>query len=98
MINIVENVYIGAKDIKIYISACLYAMEESEEFTLVSRGNNIKHAVDIAAILIREYVESPEYTVVIGSEGFEERNVSTLEITIKGKKKDESDKSVHKED
>jgi len=84
-----EEVYVGSKDISKYLSACFYALGQKEEIIIIARGNNIKRAIDIAAILIRQYLINPEYNVVIGSEKFEDRNVSTIEITLKGKKKDE---------
>jgi len=83
-----EQVFIGNKDISKYLSACFYALGQNEEITIISRGNNIKRAIDIAAILIRQYLTNPNYTVKIGSEQFEDRNVSTLEIILKGKRKD----------
>lgn len=84
-----EEVYIGNKEISKYLSACFYALGQKEEITIIARGNNIKRAIDIAAILIRQYLLDPSYEVIIGSEKYEERNVSTLEIILKGKKKDE---------
>lgn len=83
-----EEVYIGSKDISKYLSACFYALGQKEEITIIARGNNIKRALDVAAILIRQYLENPSYDVVIGSEKFEERNVTTIEIVLRGKKKD----------
>jgi len=93
----IETVPIGDKEIKSYINACKYAFNNSNEVLLVSRGNNIKRAIDVAAIFIRQYLENPTYEITIGSEGYEERNVSTLEILLKGVYKDES-KSLLKED
>jgi len=83
-----EEVYIGSKDISKYLSACFYALGQKDEITIIARGNNIKRAFDVAAILIRQYLEKPSYEVVIGSEKFEERNVTTIEILLRGKKKD----------
>jgi len=83
-----EEVYIGSKDISKYLSACFYALGQKEEITIIARGNNTKRALDVAAILIRQYLENPSYDVVIGSEKFEERNVTTIEINLRGKKID----------
>ena len=84
----IEKIYIGSKDIPKYLTACFFALGETETIIIIGRGNNIKRAVDVAAILIRQYIEDPTYNIVIGSEKFEERNVSTIEITINGKKKE----------
>jgi DNA-binding protein Alba len=83
-----ERVFIGSKEIKNYISASLFALGKSDKIVLTSRGNNIKRAIDVAAILVRQYLVNPEYDVIIGSEGFEDRNVSTIDIIIKGTRKD----------
>ena len=83
-----ERVFIGSKEIKNYISASLFALGKSNTIVLTSRGNNVKRAIDVAAILVRQYLENPEYDVIIGSEGFEDRNVSTIDIIIKGTRKD----------
>lgn len=84
----IEEIYIGSKDISKYLSACFYALGQKDEIVIIARGNNIKRAFDVAAILIRQYLENPSYDVLIGSEKFEERNVTTIEITLRGKKKD----------
>jgi len=85
----IEQVYVGNKDISKYLSACFYALGHTEEITIIARGNNVKRAIDITAILIRQYLIDPEYKVIIDSEKYEDRNVSTIEIIIKGKRKDE---------
>jgi len=84
----IEKIPIGNKDPAKYLSACFYALGETDTILLISRGNNIKRAIDVAAILLRKYLENPEYSIKIGSEKFEERYVSTIEIYIKGKRKD----------
>jgi len=83
-----EQIFIGNKDISRYISACLYSLGKEENVVIISRGSNVKRAVDTLAILIRDYLENPEYKIKVGSEPFESRNVSTLEITLSGKKKE----------
>ena len=82
-----ETVFIGNKDISRYISACFYALGKSENLKIISRGSNIKKSIDILAILTRDYLENPKYSIVVGSEPFENRNVSTLEITLSGLRK-----------
>jgi len=89
----IDEVKIGSKDISKYLSACFFALGQTDEITIIARGNNIKRAIDVVAILIRQYLINPVYTVKIDSESFEERNVSTIEIVLKGKKKDGDIKS-----
>jgi DNA-binding protein Alba len=86
-----EEVFIGSKDISRYISACFYSLGKEHQMKIIARGNNIKRAIDVLAILVRDYLESPEYTIKVGSEKFEERNVSTIEIIVSGTKKDKKE-------
>jgi len=83
-----EEVYIGSKELPKYLSACFYALGQKDEITIIARGNNIKRAFDIAAILIRQYLSNANYEVKIGSEKFEDRYVTTIEILLRGKKID----------
>ena len=83
-----ESIYIGSKEISRYISAGLFGFNKGDKIKLIARGKNVKRAIDVLAILIRDYVENPEYTVKVDSEKFEERNISTIEIEISGKKKE----------
>ena len=82
-----EKILIGGKDISRYISACFFSLGRDKEITIVARGNNIKRAMDVLAILIREHLENPKYTITVGSEPFEKRNVTTVEINLSGIKK-----------
>jgi len=92
----VEEIYIGSKDISRYISACFYSLGKEKDIKIVARGNNIKRAIDILAILVRDYLENPEYSITVGSEPFEKRNVSTLEILLSGTKKGNIEKNNKK--
>jgi len=87
-----KNVPIGLKDISRYISACLYSLSKENEVKILARGNNTKKAIDILAILIRDYLDKPQYNVVVDSEKFKEgdhtRYVSTIEITLSGVRKE----------
>jgi DNA-binding protein Alba len=118
MVNeLVEQIFIGDKDIKNYMSACFYALNNNvDEIHLIARGNNIKRAIDVADILMRQYLDISEKIptlddlenviskedyklakkylklirtceIKIGSEKFGERNVSTIDIVLRGKKK-----------
>ena len=53
---------------------------------MLSRGNNIKRAVDVAEILKRQMNE-PRCEVEIGSEDFEDRKISIIVIKLTGKRK-----------
>lgn len=84
---------IGQKDLKHYFPACFFVLGNSDTVKIVARGKNIKKALDLLAILNREYLVSPKYNIVIGSESFEvengkERFVTTIEIELSGKRKE----------
>ena len=114
-----ERVFVGNKDIAKYLSACFYSLGNDEgEVQVIGRGNNVKRSVDVAAILLRQYLDKPDELptlsdvenaldnkdielakelikqlkmceIKIDSEKYDNRHVSTIEITIRGKKKDE---------
>ena len=86
--KIVEEIFIGAKDISRYITACFFGFDKERKIKIVARGGYIKKAIDILAILIRDHIEDPEYEIVVKSEPFENRNVSAIEIILTGNKKD----------
>ena len=86
-----ETIYIGSKEISRYISAALFGFGKGDTIRIISRGKNVKKAIDILAILIRDYVDNPEYDIIVGSEKFENRNISTLEIELSGKKKEKKE-------
>lgn len=112
-----EKIYISNKDIDKYLSACFYALNNGDdEVQIVGRGNNTKRTIDVAAILLRKYLEVPSYIptqsdimdalekeditkakemlkermtceIIINSEPYDERFVSTLDIILRGKRK-----------
>jgi DNA-binding protein len=113
----IEKIYIGDKIISRYISACFFALNADKEcIQIIGRGNNVKRSIDVAAILLRQYLDVPQELpsfdeledainkediklakklikqmkvceIKIGSEKFQERNVSTIDIMLRGKKK-----------
>lgn len=113
----IEKIYIGDKIIQKYISACFFALNADKEcIQVIGRGNNVKRSVDVAAILLRQYLDIPPELptleevedalnkediklakklikqmkaceIRIGSEKFQDRNVSTIDIMLRGKKK-----------
>ena len=87
MVEEIEIIYIGIKEISRYISAALFGFGKGEKIKLVARGKNVKKAIDILAILIRDYIEDADYVIVVDSETFENRKISTIEIQLSGKKK-----------
>jgi len=84
----VETIYIGVKEISRYISAALFGFGKGTTIRLVARGKNVKKAIDILAILIRDYIDEVDYSITVDSEKFESRNISTIEIELSGKKKE----------
>jgi DNA-binding protein Alba len=82
-----EVIYIGVKDISRYISAALFGFGKGETIRLIARGKNVKKTIDILAILIRDYIEEADYEIKVDSETFENRKISTIEVTLSGKKK-----------
>lgn len=56
-----DPVYVSDKDVSKYISACLFELsEDKDEVLLTSRGHNIKRAIDVAAIMLRQYLDLPK--------------------------------------
>lgn len=88
----IEKIYIGTKEIARYINAALFGFGKGQTIRLIARGKNVKKAIDILAILIRDYIEDAEYEVFVDSEKFENRNISTIEIELSGKKKEKKEK------
>jgi len=88
-----DPVFVGKKEIKHYIAAGLFALSKSEKVVIKSRGKNNKTALDVLAILKRDYVENPKYDVMVDSEEFKDdtgkiNKVTTLEIELSGIRKE----------
>lgn len=83
-----EYVYIGGKELSRYLRSCLYAFNKDTKIRIISRGGYIKKAVDVAEIIKRQIID-PKVSVEIGSDKFEDRYVSTIEIEIEGHRKEE---------
>lgn len=83
-----EQIFIGQKEISKYLTAAFYSLGRDGEVLITARGNNILTAVNVVAILVRQYLDNPEYEVSINSEKFEERYVSTIDIKVKGTQKE----------
>jgi len=94
----VEVIYIGQKEIKNYISACFFGLGKEDKIKIMARGKNSITALNVLAILIRDYLENPVYDITVGSEKFKnpeddkDRWVTTLEIELSGIKKEKEDK------
>ena len=81
-----EDVYIGSKPIKNYITAGVYALGQNKPIRLLGRGSNIKTTVDVAEILRRQMI-NPKVEVEVGSEDFNDKKVSTITIILDGERK-----------
>ena len=79
-----EKVPVGDKKIGSYLAACFISLNKTGGVIICARGNNITGAINVLAILIREYLDDPEYTIEVGSEKYEERYVSSIDIHLKG--------------
>ena len=77
-----EEIRIGNKDIKRYIIAGIQGLTNEKEIKILGRGVHVKKAIDVAEI-IRRQMENTDVSVSIGSEKYEDRYVSTIEIIIK---------------
>ena len=82
-----DEIFIGPKDISKYITACFVGLNKEDNIKITSRGNYVKKAIDILAIIIRDYLEDFKYDIVVKSEFFQERWVSAVEISVSGKLK-----------
>jgi len=84
------TVYVGRKPLMNYVLAVLTDFNAgAEEVTLKARGRALSHAVDVAEVARRRFLEGVKVGKIrIGSEeiSIEEqnrtRNVSTMEITL----------------
>jgi len=97
MVNSNNIVFIGPKEIKHYITGCFFALSKANEIKIQSRGKNNKNALDVLAILIREYLDDAKYNIIVDTQEFkdesgETRKVTTLDITLSGIKKDKFNK------
>lgn len=77
-----EQVFVGAKDIGKYITACLSALQKDKELKISARGRNIKKAIDVEEI-VKRYMKKPQIEVKLGSDKIEDRYVSTIDIIMK---------------
>jgi len=82
-----DKVFIGLSEIPNYVSACFVALSQHDEIILIARGNHVKKALDILAIMIREYLDDSKYKIEVGSESYDKRFVTTISIKLSGKKK-----------
>jgi DNA-binding protein Alba len=83
-----DKVFISGKPIGNYITACFFALGKHKEIKLIARGNHVKRALDVLAIMIRDYLEDDlKYNVVVDSESHEKRQVTTVEIALSGRRK-----------
>lgn len=86
-----NEVFVGKKPIMVYVSAALLQLSNEPEITIKARGMSIPKAVDVSQIMIKK-MDKLGYEIKkieLGSEQLQSqdgkvRNVSTVEITIRG--------------
>ena len=88
-----NEVKIGPKDLKYYFPACFFALSNSKTINILARGKNTTKALNLLAILIREYLDKPKYSIEVSSEKFDdgdgkERYVTAIDIELSGTKKE----------
>lgn len=76
-----DIVYVGGKRLASYVTAGLISLSKHKSVKIVGRGRHVKTAIDIAEILKR-HMKNPETLVDIGSEKFNDKYVSTIEIQL----------------
>jgi len=76
-----DQIFIGGKPLASYVTAGLISISKNKSVKIVGRGRHVKTAIDVAEILKR-HMKNPETKVEIGSEQFDERYVSTIEIEL----------------
>jgi len=81
-------VLIGNKDLDKYLYTAFYPLGTEGKVKIIARGNHCMKALNVLAILIREYVDDSSYDIIVDSEKFDERFVTTIEIELRGKQKD----------
>ena len=126
----IEEIKVSTKEIPKYLSACFVALSNDKNtISLLGRGSNIKRAVDVGAIMLREHLDVPKNIptiddidkelvngnienarellgrlraceIRIGSEKYtdnsNERFVSTIEILLRGKRKNVNSRKENK--
>lgn len=77
-----EEIYIGDKELRSYIMACMQGLSKEDTIQIMARGFNVKKAVDVAEIVYRQ-ADGLEKVVTIDSEEYNDRYVSEIKITLK---------------
>jgi len=88
-----ENVYIGSKPILSYVTALVTALQRSDKVNILARGRAISSAVDVVEVTKRSFLTDLIVdNITIGTEVLGEadnqRNVSTIAITLSRKKQE----------
>jgi len=76
-----DEVFIGGKSLASYVTAGLISLSKNKAVKIIGRGRHVKAAIDVAEILKR-HMKNPSVKVDIGSEKFNDRYVSTIEIEL----------------
>ena len=86
--NKIEEIFVSNKPPEKYVTAFLFAKSKGkDEIHIIGRGNNVKRCIDVVSILLRDYLKlenKDDCEIIIGSEPFENRYVSTILIKLRG--------------
>ena len=78
-----DTVYVGSeKPVMVYIPPCMMILNECGEVTIAARGRAISKAVDVAEVLRNRFADVSVQSIDIGTEIIEDRNISTISITL----------------
>jgi len=88
-----ENVYIGSKPVLSYVTALVTSLQRADKVNVLARGRAISSAIDAVEVTRRSFLKDLAVdnisigTEVLG-EGDNQRNVSTITITLSRRKQE----------
>jgi len=88
-----ENVYIGSKPVLSYVTALVTSLQRADKVNVLARGRAISSAIDAVEVTRRSFLKDLVVdnisigTEVLG-EGDNQRNVSTITITLSRRKQE----------
>jgi len=88
-----ENVYIGSKPVLSYVTALVTALQRADKVNVLARGRAISSAVDAVEVTKRSFltdltVDNISIGTEVLGEADQQRNVSTIAITLSRKKQE----------
>lgn len=59
--NTKNRVFVGPKGVESYLPACFFVLNDDkfDDLIISGRGNNVKRCIDVASILLRQYLDVP---------------------------------------